>query len=44
MAEPLTAALLGVLLLGERMNLTGAAGVVLLFSGVGLLALRSRKG
>ena len=44
MAEPLTAALLGVLLLGERMNLTGAAGVALLFSGVGLLALKNRKG
>lgn len=43
MAEPLTAALLGVLLLGERMNVTGTAGVILLFAGVGLLAVGKKR-
>jgi len=39
LAEPLTAALLGVFLLGERVNFTGGAGIVLLFAGVALLAV-----
>ena len=38
-AEPLTASLLGVFLLGERMNLLGWMGIVLTFAGVSLLAL-----
>lgn len=43
-AEPLTAALLGVLLLGERMNTAGAAGVAMLFVAVGMLTVRGGKG
>lgn len=39
LAEPLTAALLGVFFLGERLNFTGGAGIVLLFAGVALLAV-----
>ncbi|NLM71495.1 MAG: EamA family transporter [Synergistaceae bacterium] len=39
-AEPLTASLLGVFLLGERMNALGWAGIVLTFAGVSLLALQ----
>jgi len=39
LAEPLTAALLGVFLLGERVNITGGAGIALLFAGVSLLAV-----
>ncbi len=43
MAEPLTASLLGVFLLGERMNLLGVVGVVLTFAGVALLAFGVTK-
>lgn len=42
-AEPLTAALLGVFLLEERMNMTGAAGVAMLFIAVAMLTLRRNK-
>ncbi len=38
MAEPLTASLLGVFLLGERLNVFGGIGVALMFAGVALLA------
>ena len=38
-AEPLTASLLGVFLLGERMSCIGWTGIVMTFVGVSLLAL-----
>jgi len=44
MAEPLTASLLGVFLLGERMNFLGGIGVFLTFAGVALLALGGSSG
>ncbi len=44
MAEPLTASLLGVFLLGERMNFLGGIGVFLTFAGVALLALGGSRG
>lgn len=47
MAEPLAASLLGIFLLGERMNFLGGIGVLLTFVGVALLALggnRSTRG
>ena len=44
MAEPLTASMLGVYLLGERLNFAGGMGMALLFSGVALLALGAGSG
>ncbi len=38
LAEPLTAGLLGVLVLGERMNSLSVTGIVLIFSGLAVLA------
>lgn len=38
LAEPLTAALLGILLLGERLSLTAMGGIPLLFAGLAVLA------
>jgi DME family drug/metabolite transporter len=38
LAEPLTAATLGVALLGERLTAAGLAGAALLLAGLGLLA------
>jgi len=43
LAEPLTAALLGVVVLGERLGLSQLSGIVLLFSGLVLLALGEKK-
>lgn len=43
LAEPLTAALLGVVVLEERLGLTQVSGVLLLFSGLVLLALGEKK-
>jgi DME family drug/metabolite transporter len=40
LAEPVTAALLGVIVLGERPGVAGAAGAALVLAGLGLLALR----
>jgi len=39
LAEPLTAGMLGVLLLGERLTLVAGAGIVLIFSGLVVLSL-----
>jgi len=39
LAEPLTAALLGIMVLGESLSITGGLGLVLIFSGLLLLAL-----
>lgn len=41
LAEPLTAALLGVFLVGEKLAFTSWMGIVLLFTGIGLLMWRS---
>lgn len=43
LGEPLTAALLGVVVLGEQVSLIQIAGIMLLFSGLVLLALGERK-
>lgn len=43
LAEPLTAALLGVVVLRERLGLMQLAGIMLLFSGLVLLARGERK-
>lgn len=43
LAEPFTATILGVLILGERLGLSQVSGVVLLFSGLVLLALGEKK-
>ena len=40
LAEPLTAATLGVFLLGERLTLPAFIGILLIFSGLALLSLR----
>ena len=40
LAEPLTAALLGVIVLGERPSVTSAAGAALVLGGLAVLALR----
>ena len=42
LAEPLTAAALGVIALGERPGAAAAAGAVLVMGGLVLLALRPR--
>lgn len=43
LAEPLTAALLGVLVVGERLTLQAVAGICLLFGGLALLAVGPRR-
>jgi DME family drug/metabolite transporter len=43
LAEPLTAALLGLFVVGETLTLGGTVGVVLVFGGLGLMALPERK-
>jgi DME family drug/metabolite transporter len=43
LAEPLTAAILGVLVLGERLGILQLSGILLLFSGLALLAQGERK-
>jgi drug/metabolite transporter, DME family len=43
LAEPLTAALLGVVVLGELLSLSQVFGVVFLFSGLVLLAFGEKK-
>jgi DME family drug/metabolite transporter len=39
LAEPLTAALLGILFLGERLSVTALCGIPVLFSGLAVLAI-----
>ncbi|MFC0522079.1 EamA family transporter [Pontibacillus salicampi] len=43
LAEPLTAALLGVFLLGEILNLTSWIGVILMVGGIGLLVFMTKR-
>lgn len=43
LAEPLTAGLLGVFLLGERLNPFGWVGVILIFSGLAVLTAQNKK-
>ncbi len=43
LAEPLTAALLGVVVIGERLTLPALVGICLLFGGLALLAVRPRR-
>jgi drug/metabolite transporter, DME family len=43
LGEPLAAALLGVVVLGEQLGMVQIAGIILLFSGLVLLALGERK-
>lgn len=42
LAEPMTAALLGIFVLGEILNLQAASGIVLIFSGLAVLVIRQR--
>ena len=42
LAEPLTAGMLGVLLLGEKLSLPAGLGIVLIFSGLVVLSLPER--
>ena len=42
LAEPMTAALLGIFVLGEILNLQATAGIVLIFSGLAVLVLQKR--
>jgi DME family drug/metabolite transporter len=44
LAEPLTAATLGVIALGERPSITAAAGAALVLSGLAVLAMRPTQG
>ena len=43
LAEPMTAAILGTLLLGEQLNLQAGSGVLLIFTGLALLIQRNRN-
>jgi len=43
LAEPLTAAILSVLVVGERLNVTSWIGVALLLGGILVLTLSGRK-
>jgi DME family drug/metabolite transporter len=43
LAEPLTAGLLGVFLLGERLTTLALLGILLLFAGLGMMAYPSRQ-
>ncbi|MBE0698330.1 MAG: EamA family transporter [Anaerolineaceae bacterium] len=43
LAEPLTAALLGVTLLGEKLTLPAGLGIALIFSGLAILSLQKPK-
>jgi drug/metabolite transporter, DME family len=43
LAEPLTAALLGVVVLGERLSLSQVSGIALLFTGLVVLALGEKN-
>lgn len=43
LAEPLTATLLGVLILGEYLSIISWLGILLLLSGIGLLIWRTRR-
>ncbi len=42
LTEPLTACILGVLLLGERLSFTSIAGIFFIFSGLALLSLKKK--
>lgn len=44
LAEPVTAGLLGVLLLGERLPLQGVVGIAVLAAGIAVLAVGVRRG
>lgn len=43
LAEPMTAALLGIFVLGEILNLQAGLGIVLIFSGLAVLVIRRRR-
>lgn len=43
LAEPLTAGLLGVLLLGEKLSVQAGLGIALIFSGLAVLSLRAPR-
>jgi len=43
LAEPMTAALLGIFVLGEILNLQAGFGIVLIFSGLAVLVIRRRS-
>ncbi|MFO7577501.1 MAG: EamA family transporter [Pelovirga sp.] len=43
LAEPMTAALLGIFVLGEILNVQAAFGILLLFSGLAVLVIRRRS-
>ncbi len=43
LAEPLTAATLGVVFLGEQLNVQGLCGITLVFGGLVVLVLKNRK-
>jgi DME family drug/metabolite transporter len=43
LAEPLTAGILGITLLGERLTLTAALGILLIFSGIVVLSVMQPK-
>ncbi|PKL94011.1 MAG: hypothetical protein CVV20_00780 [Gemmatimonadetes bacterium HGW-Gemmatimonadetes-1] len=42
LAEPMTAALLGIFVLGEALNVQAAGGILLIFSGLAVLVIRRR--
>ena len=42
LAEPLTAGLLGLLVLGEQLNPIAFAGIALIFSGLAVLSLAGK--
>jgi DME family drug/metabolite transporter len=44
LAEPLTAGMLGVLVLGEALTPLMGVGIALIFGGLGVLSIQSRKG
>lgn len=43
LAEPLTAAVLGIMVLGENLNMMVASGIFLLFAGIAILSIEKRK-
>lgn len=43
LAEPLTAAILGVTILGEKLNLMSATGILCLFLGIAILSIETKK-
>jgi len=43
LAEPLTAAILGVIVLGEKLNMMVALGILCLFTGIAILSVERKK-